>query len=68
VTWRPAVIQDELPVPLAGADAATALEDWNAARSCTDVTSAPQPSQATPATEASPPTPAVAHQLSVDSG
>jgi Bacterial capsule synthesis protein PGA_cap len=68
VTWRPAVIRNELPVPLTGADATSALQDWSAARSCTDVTSVPGPSQATPATENSPSSPSVARQLSVDSG
>ncbi len=68
VTWRPAVIQDELPVPLAGAAATSALQAWAAARSCTDASSAPTPSLATPSSETSQPSPAVTQQLSADSG
>jgi poly-gamma-glutamate synthesis protein (capsule biosynthesis protein) len=68
VTWRPALIQDELPQPLAGAEAASALQSWAAARSCTDVTAVPGASLASPTTESSPASPSVAQQLSVDSG
>lgn len=68
VTWRPALIEDELPQPLSGAEATTALQSWNAARSCTDVTPAPGAPMATPSSETSPASPAVASQLSVDSG
>ncbi len=67
VTWRPARIQDELPQPLAGAQAAAALQSWEAARTCTDAGAAPGPSLATPASETSPASTAVAAQLSVDS-
>ncbi|HUA94098.1 MAG TPA: CapA family protein [Acidimicrobiales bacterium] len=67
VTWRPAVIVDDLPQPLAGTAAATALNSWNAARSCTDATASPGSALATPTTEASPVTPTAANQLSVDS-
>ena len=68
VTWRPAIIQDELPQPLTGAAAASALQSWEAARSCTDASSAPTTSLATSATETSQPSPAITQQLSVDSG
>jgi poly-gamma-glutamate synthesis protein (capsule biosynthesis protein) len=64
--WRPAVIEDDLPQPLTGAAATTAVAAWTAARSCTDVTSAPTASLATPATEQSPVQPATAAQLSSD--
>ena len=37
VTWRPALIEDELPVPLTGDDATQALQSWAAARTCTDL-------------------------------
>ena len=37
VTWRPAIIEDELPVPLAGAEATEALQSWTSARTCTDL-------------------------------
>jgi poly-gamma-glutamate synthesis protein (capsule biosynthesis protein) len=67
VTWRPAVIVDDLPQPLSGTAAATALASWNAARSCTDVTPSPGSSIATTASESSPATAAAAAQLSVDS-
>ena len=66
VTWRPALIEDELPVPLAGAAATQALQSWANARSCTDLASTPGASVATTATETSPAPPAVAQQLSQD--
>jgi poly-gamma-glutamate synthesis protein (capsule biosynthesis protein) len=67
VVWRPALIVDDLPEPLTGAAAATALGQWNAARACTDVTVAPSSSIATAATETSPAAPAAVARLSVDS-
>ena len=66
VTWRPALIEDELPVPLAGAAANQALQGWTNARTCTDLTATPGASVATTATETSPAPPAVAQQLSQD--
>ncbi len=63
VTWRPGVIDDELPVPLTGAAAARALQSWTAARTCTDLDPDPGDSLATEATEDSPAPPAVARQL-----
>ncbi len=66
VTWRPALIEDELPVPLSGAAAAAAVESWTAARTCTDLAAAPGASLATTLTETSPAPPAVAQQLSQD--
>jgi poly-gamma-glutamate synthesis protein (capsule biosynthesis protein) len=66
VTWRPAVIVDDLPQPLAATAAAAAVSSWEAARSCTDVTAAPSAPMATAATETSPATPAVAQTLSID--
>ena len=68
VTWRPAIIEDELPQPLTGAAAASALQSWTAARSCTDATAGPGPALATPISETSPPSAAAEAQLSVDSG
>jgi poly-gamma-glutamate synthesis protein (capsule biosynthesis protein) len=68
VTWRPAVIEDELPQPLTGAAAASALQSWSAARSCTDATPTPEAPLASPSTETSPASPAVTRQLSADSG
>jgi poly-gamma-glutamate synthesis protein (capsule biosynthesis protein) len=68
VTWRPAVIEDDLPQPLSGADATTALNAWNQARSCTNATPNPAASLATPASEQAPALAAVVQQLSVDSG
>jgi poly-gamma-glutamate synthesis protein (capsule biosynthesis protein) len=67
VTWRPALIEDELPVPLSGADATQALQSWNAARGCTDLTPTQSASLATPASETAPVSPAVAQPLTVDS-
>lgn len=66
VTWRPALIEDEIPVPLTGADADQALANWNAARSCTDLTPAAGAPLATTATETEPASPSVVAPLSVD--
>ena len=66
VTWRPAVIQDDLPQPLTGEAATRAMAAWNQARSCTDVTAAPSRPIASPATETAPPTSAEEQELSQD--
>jgi hypothetical protein len=66
VTWRPAVISNDLPQPLTGAAATTAVDQWEQAGSCTDATAAPGSALATPATEVAPPAPAVVAQLSSD--
>jgi poly-gamma-glutamate synthesis protein (capsule biosynthesis protein) len=66
VTWRPALIEGNLPVPLAGTAAATALQNWTNARTCTNLTAAPAASLATTATETSPAPAAAVQQLSVD--
>ncbi len=66
VTWRPALIEGELPVPLAGAAATEALQNWTNARTCTDLAVTPGTSVATSTTETSPAPAAVAQQLSVD--
>ena len=66
--WRPAIIENEIPQPLSGAAATTALQAWAAARNCTDATATPGPPLASSETEVSPASPAVAQQLSVDSG
>jgi poly-gamma-glutamate synthesis protein (capsule biosynthesis protein) len=67
VTWRPALIDNELPVPLSGTEATLALQNWAAARTCTDLSGSPGASLASTSTETSPTPPAVAQQLSVDS-
>jgi poly-gamma-glutamate synthesis protein (capsule biosynthesis protein) len=66
VTWRPALIENEVPVPLAGAAAADATQSWSAARNCTDLTAAPGATLATAATETSPPDPATVARLSIN--
>ena len=66
VTWRPALIEDELPVPLAGAEATEALQSWTSARTCTDLSATAGAPMATTTTETSPAPAAVAQQLSVD--
>jgi poly-gamma-glutamate capsule biosynthesis protein CapA/YwtB (metallophosphatase superfamily) len=66
VSWRPAVIVDDLPQPLSGEEASEAVTDWEAHRSCTDVSPDPTASLATPATEGAPATPTVAQSLSDD--
>jgi Bacterial capsule synthesis protein PGA_cap len=68
VTWRPAVIVEDLPQPLSGAAAISATASWNAARSCTDATATPGRALATEASETSPAPPAEVAQLSVDRG
>jgi Bacterial capsule synthesis protein PGA_cap len=66
VTWRPALIEDDLPQPLTGAAATNALAAWNQARSCTNVAATPGTSMATPQSENSPAPAATVQQLSVD--
>lgn len=68
VSWRPAVIVDDLPQPLTGAAATAAIENWNAARGCTDVTSTPSAPIASASTETSPAPSGQVENLSVDSG
>jgi hypothetical protein len=45
--WRPATILNGVPQPLTGAPATAAVQSWNAARSCTDLTAAPSTSLTT---------------------
>jgi poly-gamma-glutamate synthesis protein (capsule biosynthesis protein) len=59
VTWRPAVIENEQPVPLSGTAAAAALQAWTANRNCTGLQAAPGPSLATTQSEMSDPPPSV---------
>ena len=47
VVFRPATILSGLPQPLTGAPAATAVQNWNAARSCTNLSVTPATSLAT---------------------
>jgi poly-gamma-glutamate synthesis protein (capsule biosynthesis protein) len=68
VTWRPAVIVDDLPQPLTGAAATTAVQNWNNARGCTDVTAAPSAPLASASTESSPPPATEVERLSTDTG
>jgi poly-gamma-glutamate synthesis protein (capsule biosynthesis protein) len=67
VTWRPAVIVNDLPQPLTGAAAQSALDSWNQARSCTNVAATVGAPMATTASESAPAPAAVVQQLSVDS-
>jgi hypothetical protein len=68
VTWRPAVIVNDLPQPLSGDAAMDALAAWNGARSCTNVSAAPGAPVATAQTESSPASPATVQSLATDSG
>jgi poly-gamma-glutamate synthesis protein (capsule biosynthesis protein) len=68
VTWRPAVIENDLPQPLSGTAAASALAAWNQARSCTNVSAAPGAPVATAQTETTPAPASAVQTLSVDSG
>ena len=45
--FRPATIVAGLPQPLAGQPAAAAIQSWNAARGCTNLTATPSKTQAT---------------------
>jgi hypothetical protein len=45
--WRPATILNGVPQPLTGTPAATALQGWTAARSCTDLSATPSTSLTT---------------------
>ena len=45
--WRPATILNGVPQPLTGAPAATALQSWTAARSCTGLSPTPSTSLTT---------------------
>ncbi len=53
-TWRPAVIVDDLPQPLTGTAAASALAAWQQDRACTDATATPGTPLGDAATETSP--------------
>jgi Bacterial capsule synthesis protein PGA_cap len=53
-TFRPATIVNGLPEPLTGTPATTALQSWEAARSCTNLSAAPTASQASERGETSP--------------
>jgi hypothetical protein len=66
VIWRPALIENELPVPLTGTAATTALQSWANDRSCTDLTASAGASLASTTSETSPASPTVAQQLSQD--
>ena len=68
VDWRPAVIVNDLPQPLAGDAASQALAAWNQARSCTNVAATPGSPIASATTETSPAPAAAGQTLSVDSG
>jgi hypothetical protein len=68
VTWRPAVIEDDLPQPLSGSAAVAALNSWDQARSCTNATATVGLPMATVASETAPAPPSAVQQLSVDSG
>jgi poly-gamma-glutamate capsule biosynthesis protein CapA/YwtB (metallophosphatase superfamily) len=61
--WRPAVIEDELPVAAAGAAAHEVQARFVGARACTDLTAGPTRSLATPASESAPLSPGLAGTL-----
>jgi Bacterial capsule synthesis protein PGA_cap len=52
--WRPATILDGVPQPLTGTPAATAVQSWNAARSCTNLSATPATSLTTMSQETVP--------------
>jgi poly-gamma-glutamate capsule biosynthesis protein CapA/YwtB (metallophosphatase superfamily) len=67
-TWRPAVIVNDLPQPLSGDAATTALAAWNQARACTNVSVTPTAAVASAQTESAPAPAAAVQTLSGDSG
>ncbi len=67
VNWRPAVIVNDLPQPLTGTAAESAISSWFGDRSCTNATSTPTSSLATASTETSPASPSVVPLLTTDS-
>jgi len=62
--WQPAVIEDELPVPVTGAAAAQVDSRWAAARACTDLTGRPTRPLASPTSERAPVPPWLLRELS----
>jgi Bacterial capsule synthesis protein PGA_cap len=68
VTWRPAVIVNDLPQPLSGAAATAALAAWNQARACTNVSVTPGAPVSSVQTESAPAPAAAVQTLSADSG
>ena len=54
VAFRPATILNGLPQPLTGAPAQAALQSWNSARSCTNLSATPSTSVATMRAESVP--------------
>jgi Bacterial capsule synthesis protein PGA_cap len=52
--WRPATILSGLPQPLTGSAATTAVQSWNAARGCTNLSATPATSQTTMQGETTP--------------
>jgi Bacterial capsule synthesis protein PGA_cap len=68
VTWRPAVIVDDLPQPLDGSAADAADASWVQDRACTDVTATPGSPLASAQSETSPAPSSAEAALSVDSG
>ena len=65
-TWRPAVIVDDLPQPLSGDAATTALAAWNQARACTNVSVTPTAPVASARTESAPAPESAQEKLSAD--
>src|SRR5580658_3227258 len=68
VTWRPAVIVDDLPQPLTGADATSAVASWEQDRACTNVSVTPGSPVASVQTESAAAPAAAVQTLSTDSG
>jgi poly-gamma-glutamate synthesis protein (capsule biosynthesis protein) len=64
-TWRPAIIVNELPVPVAGTDRRLVLSRWEGARACTDLTAHPSHALASSASETTPLAALLAGPLSI---
>ena len=53
-TWRPALIDSELPIPESGAEATAAVTRWDGLRGCTDLSAEPGASTASSSSETAP--------------
>jgi hypothetical protein len=67
VIWRPAVIVNDLPQPLAGAAATAAVASWQQDRACTNATPTPGAPMASAASETAPASATAVAELSTDS-
>ena len=63
-SWRPAIVENELPVPVTGAAAREVQARFIGARSCTNLTARPTPSLSSPSSEDGGVSASILHELS----